>query len=267
MSHQAGTPFGKSGVDRGLQYSRGLARRVLGSLAVVVAVALILLAVIVFVVARPPHRFRIAAGAAGGAYVGFAQALRDELASKDFTVDVIETAGSLDNVALLRSGAADVGIVQSGTDSFVDMAGLTAISELFYEPVWVFYHETRIPGMDEPEDLIGKRVGIGPEGSGTNLLARAILTAVDVDGGSATIVAATTGDMLAMLEEGTLDAAFVAASPAAPIITEYAASPGLGIYNDTFTDAISRRYPFFTSLVLPRGCSGSPRTSRRPISR
>ena len=145
MSRSTRTSFGKSGVDRGLQYSKGLARRVLGSLALVVAVALILLAVIVFVVARPPHRFRIAAGAAGGAYVGFAQALRDELGSQGFTADVIETAGSVDNVAMLKSGAVDVGIVQSGTDSFVDMSGLTAISELFYEPVWMFYSDARIP--------------------------------------------------------------------------------------------------------------------------
>ena len=110
--------------------------------------------------------------------------------------------------------------------------------------------------MTDPQDLVGKRVGIGPDGSGTNLLARAILEAIDVNDGSATLVAATTGDMLTMLQEGTLDAAFVVASPAAPIITQYATSPGIEIYNDTFTDAISRRYPFFTSLVLPRGVFG-----------
>ena len=98
-----------------------------------------------------------------------------------------------------------------------------------------------------------KGVGIGPDGSGTNLLARAILSADKVDDTTATLVPATTSDALAMLQAGTLDAAFVVASPAAPIVAQYALTPGVGIYNDDLTDAIARRLPFFTSLVLPRG--------------
>jgi TRAP-type uncharacterized transport system substrate-binding protein len=183
----------------GLEYTRSLGRRLLGSLAIGLTVALIVGLVLVFIVGRPPHRFRIAAGAAGGAYVGFADALRDKLTTEGFTVDVIETAGSVDNVALLKSGAADVGIVQSGTDSFLDMNGLSAISELFYEPVWIFYDQARMPTMSSTQDLVGKRVGIGPEGSGTNLLSRAILTAVGVDEAVATLVPASTSDALAML--------------------------------------------------------------------
>ena len=236
-----------------LEYTKSLGRRLLGSLVLGLTVALVVGLVLVFIVGRPPHRFRIAAGAAGGAYVAFAQALRDTLATEGFTVDVIETAGSVENVALLKSGGADVGIVQSGTDEFLDMSGLSAISELFYEPVWVFYSQARVPAMSSAQDLVGKRLGIGPDGSGTNLLARAILSADKVDDTTATLVPATTSDALAMLQAGTLDAAFVVASPAAPIVAQYALTPGVGIYNDDLTDAIARRLPFFTSLVLPRG--------------
>ena len=102
-----------------LEYTKSLGRRLLGSLVLGLTVALVVGLVLVFIVGRPPHRFRIASGAAGGAYVAFAQALRDTLATEGFTVDVIETAGSVENVALLKSGDADVGIVQSGTDDAV----------------------------------------------------------------------------------------------------------------------------------------------------
>ena len=94
-----------------------------------VAVALIVAVVLVFIVGRPPHTFRIAAGAPGGAYMAFAEALRDDLAARGLGSGSSRPAGSVDNVpALLESGGTDVGLVQSGTDSFVDMTGLTARS-------------------------------------------------------------------------------------------------------------------------------------------
>lgn len=239
-----------------MEYSKGVARRVVGSLAVLATIALIVLLLVVFLVMRPPHRFRIAAGAEGGAYIAFAEALRDDLAQRGFTVDVLETEGSVDNVSMLRSGATDVGIVQSGTDAFVDMTGLTAVSELFYEPVWIFYDSTRVPAPNGPADLVGKRVGIGPDGSGTNLLARAILKAVDVAGTDVSLVQVSTGDMLTMMQDGSLDVAFVVASPAAPIVAQYASTPGIKIFSYPRADALSRRNPFFTALVLPRGVLG-----------
>jgi TRAP transporter TAXI family solute receptor len=221
-------------------------------------VALVIIVVAVFLVGRPPHSFRIAAGAQGGAYMAFADSLRTDLAERGFNVDITETAGSVDNVALLKSGGADVGIVQSGTDSFVDMSGLTAISELFYEPVWIFYSEAGAPGLSSPQELVGKRVGVGPQGSGTNLLARALLSAFGLDAAAVTMVEAPTSDMLTMLRSGTLDVAFVVASPSAPIITKFALSPGVGIYDYVVTDAISRRYPFLTDVVVPQAVLDIP---------
>ena len=81
----------------------------------VIAVVLVS-AVIIGIGGRPPHRLTIAAGAQGGAYHAFAERLRDVLAARGFTLDILESAGSVDNVGAIQHGQADIGLVQSGTD-------------------------------------------------------------------------------------------------------------------------------------------------------
>ena len=121
----------------------GLARRLFGSLLLGLSVAVLVGGMAVVLLGRPPHTFRMASGAEGGMYEAFARDLALELAGQGFELQVIETDGSIENADLLRKGHADIALVQSGTEELADLGGSTALAEVFYEPVWLFYRRER----------------------------------------------------------------------------------------------------------------------------
>src|SRR5262249_11926259 len=132
-------------------------------------------------------------------------------------VEVRETAGSVENLRLLGQGDADVAIVQSGVAGAEDVQRLYALGSLYREPLWVFYCG------DEPIDrlsrLAGKRIGVGPEGSGTHAVAMRMLAANGLAGGEAAagdtptrILTEDVGAAASALLVGELDAAFFVAA-------------------------------------------------------
>jgi TRAP transporter TAXI family solute receptor len=229
----------------------GLWRRVASSLLVAFVIAVLVLGVLVFVVARPPRQLTIASGPDGGMYHDFAARLSAQLARRGFRLRVLTTDGSVDNVALLAGRQADIAVVQSGTDTFADMSGVSAIAELFYEPVWLF-HRQEVP-IGSIEDLAGRRVSIGPDGSGTNALARRLLELEDVDPASMTLVLDDNDEAVADLRSGGIDAAFFVVSPAAQVIADLVADPTLDILAQPEADAYSRHLPFLAPVVLGHG--------------
>jgi Kelch motif len=93
----------------------GLARKLLASLAPGMIVAL----VAVLLLGRPPTPFKLAAGQPGGMYATFAGALKDDLATVGITIEVFETAGSVENADLLHTGeTVPAGAVPGKTSGF-----------------------------------------------------------------------------------------------------------------------------------------------------
>lgn len=84
-------------------------------------VPLLALTVLGFVVAwhfvepAPPRRLRIASGGEGGAYYSFANRYRELLAPHGIELEVLRTAGSVQNITLLESGQVELALVQGGT--------------------------------------------------------------------------------------------------------------------------------------------------------
>ena len=153
-----------------------------------ITVAAVLLAVgWLFIKPAPPKRVVIAAGPADGAYQWFAKKYKSTFADNGVTLDIRETAGSVENYRMLEAEAeADAGgaawkddgvsvaMVQSGTCPDKLRADLKAVASLYLEPVWIFY---RGSPTDQLPDLRGKRVAVGPVGSGTRSIAERLLTA------------------------------------------------------------------------------------------
>ncbi len=228
----------------------GLGRKLLASLVLGVIVALLLGMVAVLLLGRPPTTFKLAAGQPGGMYAAFASSLKDALATEGITVEVIETAGSIENAELLRTGDADVGLIQSGTEFLTDIGGSTALSEVFYEPFWIFARQGAIDVVDGIPILAGKRLAIGPTGSGTNATARAL---IDQTGSTAVALEWTTDEAIEGLSAGTVDAAFFVVAANAPLIAELAAIPELELLPVPNVEGLARRLPFLSPVELFRG--------------
>ena len=94
----------------------------------------------------PPKRVVLATGVEQGAYSEFGKRYAAALARHDIRVELRQTQGAAENLALLRdpNSGVDLAFVQGGADverrndEEID-AGLRSLGSMFYEPVWLFY--------------------------------------------------------------------------------------------------------------------------------
>ena len=157
--------------------------RIWGVLTAVVVVGLV--ATYQYVGAPPPRVIRMATGADNGAYHAFAQQYARLLARDGIVLEVVPTAGSVENLALLRNGDVTLALVQGGSATSEDREHLQSLGSLFLEPVWVF---TRADAaIQRLSALNGTRVSVGAIGSGTHLLATQLLSASGVTEANARI--------------------------------------------------------------------------------
>ncbi len=130
-----------------------------------------------YVKPAPPKSFVLSAASKGSPYYELAARYREEIAKLGVTVDVRESQGSFDNLKGLKDPNSDVqaGIVQGGLANSLDAQNIHSMGRLLTEPVWIFYRGP--DALDHITQLKGKRILIGPEGSGTGYLARKLLDA------------------------------------------------------------------------------------------
>ncbi len=218
-------------------------------------VAIVVLGLVVafmFMAPAPPKRITLAGGAAGGAYAATAESYAAMLRKFDIEVDVQETAGSVDNLARVKSRQADVGIVQTGVagaDAKDD--SVRSIGAVFYEPLWVF-HRTSVRVADL-QDLAGLRVAIGPDGSGVRALATLLLTEVDVKPEAFTAVPLAGQAAAAALQKGDIDVALVVSGAATAWIANLIADPDIELVSMRQAPALVRHHPYLDEVTLYRG--------------
>ena len=150
--------------------------KVWGLLALVVLVGFIV--TYQYVGAPPPKVVRIATGARSGAYYTFAQEYARLLASDGITLEVVPSAGSVENLELLKKGEVSLALIQGGSVTNEDKERLQSLGSLFLEPVWIFTRKQS--GIKRFLELKGKRLSVGVAGSGTQLLTTQLLSAAGI---------------------------------------------------------------------------------------
>jgi len=204
-----------------------------------------------FVEPPPPKTLKIATGGKDGAYYAFAQEYASRLARDGITLDVVSTAGSVENLELLKKGEVSLALVQGGTATDGDKKLLQSMGALFLEPVWVFSRkQNTIEGLSQ---LKGKRVAVGVPGSGTHLLATALLAADGITEAEATLISEGSASALPWLAEGKIDAAFIVASPQARVVRELLEDSTLVPFHFRRLTAYTHRFPFLSAVTLSEG--------------
>lgn len=208
---------------------------------------------ITFMKPAPPRRIVLATGRADGAYHQFGLRYQTELARSGVTVVLRQTSGSVENVRLLADpgGEVDVAFVQGGVGTLTPDAGLLALGSLYFEPLWVFARGMR--DADDFRSLRGRRIAVGPEGSGTRALVDLLLRANGVTSPDATLLPLTGLDAVRALREREVDAAVFVASPESATVREAITVPGVTVMGFPRAEAYSRLYPFLSRLTLPEG--------------
>jgi len=217
-----------------------------------------------FVEPPPPRKLVIASGAQDGAYFRFAQKHAEELQKEGLSVEVRETAGSVENLRLLGqegSGVA-VAIVQSGVASAEEVQHFYALGSLYREPLWVFYRGDK--RLERLSQLEGKRIGVGPPGSGTYAIAMPLLAANGVvesqnesqssqENSRAELVQENVAAAAKALQKGELDAAFFVAAFEADYIQGLLNDRRVKLLNFDQHEAYRRRFRFMAPVTVPAG--------------
>ncbi len=203
-----------------------------------------------------PARIVMATGPAGGAYAVFGKRYAEIFKRDGVTLELRESKGSVENIALLKDTTNDVevALLQSGVATEAQREELISLGSLFYEPVWVFYRDKA--ALDRITQLRGKRLGVGAQGSGTRPVVQALLKANDIDANSAVFVESAPREAAAMLQRAELDAIFLVAAPDSPLVIELLSSPDVRLMNMVTADAYSRVVPSLVKITIPRGVIG-----------
>ena len=136
-------------------------------------------------------------------------------AIKDVSFTVQATQGSVENLRLLEAGDGELGFTIA--DSLANAVSsreagsdrLRGVAALY--PSYAHLVATKVSGIKTVADLNGKRVSLGPEGSGTAVPAAVVLKAAGLTWGDlAKVDHSLIAAAARMVERGELDANFVA---------------------------------------------------------
>jgi TRAP transporter TAXI family solute receptor len=213
-----------------------------------------------FVEEPMPKKVAIATGSKNGAYFHFAVRYAEELRKEGVDLAVRETRGSVENLQLLKDKASDVdaAIVQSGVCGPDDHQQLWALGSLYREPLWVFYRGDK--KFDRLSELAGKRIGVGPPGSGTYMVAMQLLAANglvkpgDAKADTAAVVVEGPVDVAAeKLRKGELDAAFFVAAIDAEYVKVLMKDGSVRLLSFQQHKAYHHKLRFLSEVTLPAG--------------
>ncbi len=206
----------------------------------------------------PTDHVRIVTGPPDGAYQIYAARYKDFFARSGIKLEVKASAGASENLQRLldRKEDVDIGFLQSGVALGKETEGLVSLGVIYPEPLWLFHlKDLSLPDL---EKLKGKRVAIGPEGSGTRLLALELLRAHGV--ADKPTMLSPLGDMDAAqaLLNKKVDAVFIVGPAQSSAVWTMLYTPDVELFNFTQAEAYVRRFPYLSVLTLPRGTIDLP---------
>ena len=206
-----------------------------------------------FVRPAPPHGFVISTGSDSGAYHAYGKRYSELLALDKLKVTARTSSGSVENLHRLADDELGVSVafVQGGVGSVTESPNLVTLAAVYYEPLWVFYRDTRVLSL--LSELAGKRVAIGPEGSGTRALALTLAVASKITDGTESFLPLGGAEAADALIKGEVDAALFVAGPDAPVVQQLLRARGVRLMSQDHAEALSRRFPYLARVTLPRG--------------
>jgi TRAP-type uncharacterized transport system substrate-binding protein len=227
-------------------------QRFWGWLIFAAAVAILLGAGVLIFQTLPPRTVVMATGAEGGANHELGLRYQEILAKAGVKLQLQTTTGSIENLARLRDShsGVQVGFVQGGTTNKKESPDLESLGTIFYEPLWIFI---RSDIGNNIQALRGRRVSIGPEGSGGRALALDLAKRTKVDTIVSEFLDLPPVASAEKLIAGEIDAAFMVTGWDSLVVQRLISAKGIDIGNFQRADALVALYPFLSKLVLPAG--------------
>src|SRR5215471_15086617 len=210
-------------------------------------------AFLVMLRSMPPHQIVMATGREGDVYYEMGERYRAALLYENVQVQLVPTAGSVENLAMLRDphSGVSVALIEGGILSAADTSGVESLGKVVYEPLW-WFHKREILG-EAANRLRGQRISIGPEGSGTRALTLELLKRTGMEPQVGELLALEPREAGEKLLAGQIDMAFMMTSWESPVVQQLLADDRDTLSSFLHADAFIALYPFLTKVVVPRG--------------
>ncbi len=223
--------------------------------------AAVVWAVLHFVRPAPPSVVTISTGRDGSSFQRTAERYAKAFERNGVTLRLVPSNGSLENLRRLADpdGEVDVGFVQVGVKlpelrpPERQRRELVSLGTISRQPLYVLVRGAAPP--TRLSELAGKRLVVGPEGSGTRVLALSLLKANGIEPEGTTALLDLDDDLVGdALERGTIDAAFLMGDSASPqVIRKIMQRPGVHVMQLSQIDAYLRRFQDLDRVVIPMG--------------
>jgi len=201
----------------------------------------------------PPETLVMTTGMEGGTFSVIGERYRQVLAREGIQVRLLPSSGSVENLKRLsdKDSKVDVGFVQGGVAKPEETAHLVSLGGVFYTPLWVFYRNSET--LDDLSQLKGKRVSIGPEGSGVRRFGIELLRAAGISGPPTVLLELPNTESGKAILEDRVDAVMMFGLADIQIVQELVAAPGIKLMNLSQAEAYTRLFPVLSHVVLPKG--------------
>lgn len=232
-------------------FGRGMVISVGSIIAVCIAASA---AVFFFLDTAAPRSLTISGGPPGSTFHRTAEKYQKILAREGVTLKILPSDGSPENLRRLadpKSGV-DIGFVLGGAAGDQEFEQLMSLGSISYQPLMVFYRGEKRELLSQ---FKGRRLNVGPAGSGPHALALRLLKANGIVPGAETVFDETDlDDPGKELREGRVDAVFLMGdSTASSVMRKLMRDGDVRLFSFVQTDAYVRRIKTVNKLLLPRG--------------
>ena len=208
---------------------------------------------LMYLIPAPPSVITIATAFKGASFDYYGRRYRERLAHSGVKVDLRETAGAVENVKLLQdtNSGVDVAFVNGGVSDGEHAPGLLSLGVVYNIPYWLFYVAPE--PLDSLSQFKGKRIAIGPIGSGTRLSAEKILAQTGVNSDTAIFSTFAGNAAVDALASSKVDAVWIIGAPAASAVQSFLRDKRFRLFDFPMAEAFTRILPELIQLKLPRG--------------
>jgi TRAP-type uncharacterized transport system substrate-binding protein len=212
------------------------------------------IAAFMFFQSGAPTTVTITSGPEDSTFRKNAEKYKAILAKQGVTLKILPSAGADENLQRLADPKAhvDVGFVLGGKHDGINTDNLVSLGSISYQPLMIFYRGAEKKLLS---DFKGRRLDIGPVGSGSHTLALVLLKANGIEpGGNTQFVDLPDGDSIKGLSDGRVDALFIMGdSSSTSLIRELLRDSDFRMFNFTQADGYARRIAYLNKLELPKG--------------
>lgn len=202
-----------------------------------------------FVAPPPPKKIIISTGSKTRTYFQLAHQYRDELAKEGIKLEIISSSGSGENINRLLNNQADLAFIQGGTGK--EGEPLLSLGSLYYEPLWIFIRKGI--KVQKITDLSGLKIGIGQDGSGTQILAKQLLALNHITNKTAQLLPLSSSEAAKAFENSAIDVAFIVASGKSSTMQQLLHNDQLKLLNMQRAATYIKLLPYLSEIILPEG--------------